>query len=172
MLSEEPPLKLRLAAFCKIVLTEAGTAEHSLIGFLPAINLGITLPKDQPVQQLSIPFMTGLAIFALFERSTRLDDLYDVELEVRISGPFEKPSPLTSNLKFPPGVKFTQMPIKFQNPTLNFSLNSEKEVQETEIKVQWVLNDVIIGEATLPISVKVMEPTDANADDLSTTDKS
>jgi hypothetical protein len=169
--SSEPALQLKLAAFCKIVLTETGTPEHSLVGLLPAITLGIVVPKDAPVQPLPIPLVSGLSVYALFERSKPIDKPYDALVEVTITGPFKESPSLAGNLHFPAGVKFTQMPIKFQNPILIFSLESGKEVQESEIKVEWVLDNVIIGEAMLPISMKRMEPPETDANDLATTDK-
>jgi hypothetical protein len=161
MSNQECPLKLKSTAFCKSVLTDLGTAEHSLIGLMPAIQIQMQLPKGPKLpEQIPVPFVGGLCAFALFERKPPFDQLFEADIEVRIEGLSPSTPPGNSKLIFPPGIRFSQMHIKFANPHCVFA--TDKEIQETEVKVKWLFGNIILGEAILPIAFTIMEQTDAN----------
>jgi hypothetical protein len=163
MPAQQPPLKLKTTAFCKTVLTEIGSVEHSLIGFLPAIQLGVQFPEGERAKQpkaLMVPFYPGLCAFALFERTTPLDESFEVEVQVRVVGPFAPQPEASSVVSFLPGVRYSQMPIKLGNPVFQFDI--DKNYQETEIKVEWLSEGKSLGVAALPVALKILEPATAN----------
>src|SRR5271170_6142728 len=113
MSPEQNPLKLLTTTFCKAVLTEIGTAEHSLFCVLPAIQLVVQIPAAEKPNQLSLPFSPGLVAFVIFERTTTPEKPYEAEIEMRVTGPFPDQPPAISKLTFPADVRFAQMPVRF-----------------------------------------------------------
>ena len=147
----ECPVTFCWATFCKNVLQEHDSSERSLIGLLPGLRGGVSLPSSEVDEKVALALGT-MYVHAVFKRKEAFSGPLNVNFTVDIR--FEnQESAANVSLNFSENNDYGQLSLKLANPSIEIPRNIGQYKLRAE--VQFNVDSQPIGKVEMPITIDV-----------------